>query len=64
VLDNAKNNNTTLRELTKQLDFDPILKRLRYMGHIINLIAKSYIFRQDVSSWEDNFKKADLGERC
>jgi len=33
------------------------------MGHIINLIAESYIFGQDTLSWEDNFKKAGLGER-
>ncbi len=63
VLDNAKNNDTTLRELAKEMGFDPILKRLRCMGHIINLIAESYIFGQDASSWEDNFKKAGPGER-
>lgn len=63
VLDNATNNDTTLRELGRIMDFDPISKRLRCMGHIINLIAESYIFGQDASSWEDNFKKAGPGER-
>ena len=63
VLDNATNNDTTLKELGKAMDFDPVLKRLRYMGHIINLIAESYIFGQDASTWEDNFKKAGPGER-
>jgi len=33
------------------------------MGHIINLIAKSYIFGQDILTWETNFKKAGPGER-
>jgi len=45
------------------MGFDPILKRLRCIGHIINLIAESYIFRQDTSTWEDNFKKAGPRER-
>ena len=50
VLDNALNNDTTLVELRKHMGFDPILKRLRYMGHIVNLIAEAYIFSQDASS--------------
>jgi hypothetical protein len=50
VLDNTTNNDTTLRELAKTMDFDPILKRLRCIGHIINLIAELYIFRQDTST--------------
>jgi hypothetical protein len=50
VLDNATNNDTTLKELAKTMGFDPILKRLRCMGHIINLIAESYIFGQDAST--------------
>ena len=50
VLDNTTNNDTTLRELVKTIDFDPILKRLRCIGYIINLIAESYIFRQDAST--------------
>ena len=44
VLDNATNNDTTLIELTKSIDFDPLERRLRYMGHILNLIAKQYLF--------------------
>jgi hypothetical protein len=63
VLDNASNNDTTLVELGKHMGFDPILKRLRCMGHIVNLIAEAYIFGQDASSWEENFKKAGPGER-
>jgi hypothetical protein len=58
VLDNAPNNDTTLKELAKVLGFDPVQRRLRCMGHIINLITESYIFGQDVLTWEENFKKA------
>ena len=57
------NNNTTLKELAKTMGFDPILKQLCYIGHIINLITESYIFGQDASTWEDNFKKAGPRER-
>ena len=44
VLNNATNNNTTLIELTKSIDFDSLKRRLRYIGHILNLIAKQYLF--------------------
>ena len=63
MLDNATNNDTTLDELAKHLDFDPEQRRLRCMGHIINLIAESYIFGQDASTWEKNFTKSGPGER-
>jgi hypothetical protein len=63
VLDNALNNDTTLAKLGKTMGFEPIQKRLRCMGHILNLIAESYIFGQDVSTFEENYKKASPGER-
>ena len=45
------------------MGFDPILKWLRCIGHIINLITKSYIFGQDTSTQENNFKKVGPRER-
>jgi hypothetical protein len=63
VLDNASNNDTTLIELGKTMGFEPVQKRLRYMGHILNLIAKSYIFGQDASTFEEDHKEASPGER-
>ena len=53
VLDNALNNNTTLTKLTETLGFDPKLKRLRCTGYIFNLIAERYLYRQDVSKFEE-----------
>ncbi len=44
VLNNATNNNTTLIELIKSIDFDSLKRRLRYIGHILNLITKQYLF--------------------
>ncbi len=58
VLDNTTNNNTTLIELSKSLDFDLKERRLRYIGYIINLIAKQYLFSQDSKSFKDDFKEA------
>jgi hypothetical protein len=53
VLNNALNNDTTLTEPAKTLGFDPKLKRLRYASYIFNLIAKRYLYRQDVSKFEE-----------
>ncbi len=50
VLNNALNNDTTLVELTKTIKFDVKEKRLRYIGHILNLIIEEYLFRQDCTS--------------
>jgi hypothetical protein len=52
VLDNTLNNDTTLVELAKTMGFDPKVKRLRYMGHILNLITKAYLYGQDTSDFE------------
>jgi hypothetical protein len=63
VLDNALNNDTTLAELGKAMGFEPIQKRLRCIGYILNLIAESYIFGQDSLTFKENYKKALPGER-
>ncbi len=63
VLDNALNNDTTLVELSKTMGFDPKAKRLRYMGHILNLVAERYLYGQDVSKFEEEYKKAGALER-
>jgi hypothetical protein len=63
VLDNAQNNDTTLVELAKTMGFNPVQKRLRCMGHILNLIAESYLFGQDASTFSEEFKGASPKER-
>jgi hypothetical protein len=63
VLDNATNNDTTLIELAKSLDFDPLERRLRCIGHILNLIAEQYLFGQDATSFETDFKAAGPSSR-
>lgn len=44
VLDNASNNDTALAELSKTMSFDPIKRRLRCAGHIINFAAEAFRF--------------------
>ncbi len=63
VLDNAPNNDTTLVELSKTLGFEPKERRLRCMGHIINLIAEQYLFGQDSKSFEDDYKEKGEKDR-
>jgi len=63
VLDNALNNDTTLAELGKHMDFDPTDKRLRCIGHVFNLIVEQYLFGQDALSFDEDFKKAGPIER-
>ena len=58
MLDNALNNNITLVKLRKTIRFKLIQKQLRYMGYIINLIAKLYIFEQDILTFKENYIKA------
>jgi hypothetical protein len=45
MLNNIINNNTILIKLLKSIGFNPKAKRLRYIRHILNLIAKAYLFR-------------------
>jgi hypothetical protein len=63
VLDNAKNNDTTLQELGKIMGFEPKEKRLRCMGHVLNLIAEEYLFGQDSTTFPDKYKAAGAPER-
>ena len=63
MLNNASNNDITLIKLSKTIGFKLVQKQLRYMGHILNLIAKSYIFGQDTSTFKEDHKKALPRER-
>jgi hypothetical protein len=45
------------------MGFNPKEKRLRYMGHVLNLIAKAYLFGQDATTFDNEFKVAGAPER-
>lgn len=50
-------------ELSKILKFDPKQRRLRCVGHILNLIAEAYLFGQDSASFEKEYKAAGAPAR-
>lgn len=56
VLDNASNNDTAMRAIAKEFDFDHKERRLRCAGHILNLIARHLLFGfdPDVFAEEDS----------
>jgi hypothetical protein len=60
ILDNTPNNNTILQELSRQIGFDPKKKRLRYIGHVINLVTETYLFGQNAALFDNKLKKAGL----
>ena len=45
------------------LGFEPKDRRLRCMGHVINLIVEAYLFGQDCSTFEVQWKKAGGPQR-
>jgi hypothetical protein len=45
------------------MDFVVTDKRLRYIGHIVNLIAKEYLFGQDCITFKAEYKAAGAPER-
>ena len=49
--------------MAKTIGFDPKEKRLRCIGHVINLIAKAYLFGQDATTFNTEFKVAGAPER-
>jgi hypothetical protein len=51
VLNNAPNNDITLAKLRAVIRFDLKQKRLRYIGYVLNLIAKAYLYKQEVSNF-------------
>ena len=50
VTDNASSNNVALELIAEELDFNNKHKRLRCIGHIINLIARAVLFSKDPAS--------------
>ena len=57
TLDNASNNDTALQYIAEHLKeqdipFDPIQRRLRSFGHVINLVVKSFLWGSDAEVFE------------
>jgi hypothetical protein len=52
VLDNASSNNTAVAVLGETLQFDPKVRQLHCVGHILNLVAQQLLFGSDVEKFE------------
>jgi len=57
TLDNASNNDTMLEAIADRLanlsiPLDPKKRRIRCLGHIINLVVKSFLFGENRASLE------------
>jgi len=65
ILDNTTNNNTavrTLGEIYKWPKTEHRQRRLRCMGHIINLVAQAFILEEKAELFEQALAKAERGE--
>jgi hypothetical protein len=60
VLNNAKNNDTIMKELGKHLGFNGRQRRGRYISHTLNLSAKALFFGQHIKSIEDKTTGAQV----
>lgn len=54
VADNASNNEEMLRELQLLIPIDYPLCRIRYIGHIINLVVEAILFGKGVSKFKQS----------
>jgi hypothetical protein len=57
TLDNASNNDTAMKCIGAKLqllgiEFDPVKRRLRCLGHIINLVVKAFLWGDDPETFE------------
>jgi hypothetical protein len=52
VLDNASSNDTAVAVLRETLQFNPKVRRLRCVGHILNLVAQQLLFGSDFEKFE------------
>ncbi|EXL39699.1 hypothetical protein FOCG_17706 [Fusarium oxysporum f. sp. radicis-lycopersici 26381] len=60
TVDNAANNETAMSEITEDLKFDPVQRRVLCMGHIFNIVVKSILFGKDADTFEKSLVKEPL----
>jgi hypothetical protein len=59
VCDNASNNDTCIEALGSEFEFDHFERRIRCIGHVINLVARSLLFGKDPEALEEKLTQAD-----
>ncbi|KAJ2899378.1 restless-like transposase [Zalerion maritima] len=60
TLDNASNNDTTMEIIKKKLGFDTVERRVRCIGHTINLVVKALLFGSDAEAFEDTVMEGEM----
>jgi hypothetical protein len=50
VSDNASNNDTCIEALGSEVEFDHFERRIRCIGHVINLVARSLLFGKELEA--------------
>jgi hypothetical protein len=53
IVDNATNNDKALKLLSERVTLDPVISRLRCIGHIFNLVCTPILFSVDKKSLKD-----------
>ena len=54
TMDNASSNDKMLCHIAQEIDgFDPILRRIRCFGHVINLVIQAFLFGAKNRTGED-----------
>ena len=56
MLNNITNNNIAIIAIIKKFDFNPIKRRLYYLGYIINIITRHLLYSYNL----DLFKAKDI----
>ena len=59
IADNANNNNTCINELSIEFGFNLLYHRLRYIGYVINLVARILLFGADSSALDKEEENED-----
>lgn len=63
MMNNASNNDTMMEELQKNLDLNVQQRRLRCLGHVVNLVCKAMLHGTDAESFEKDFARPDSDRR-
>ena len=58
-MDNANNNNTCINKLSIKFGFDPLHRRLYYIGYIINLVTHILLFGVDLRALDKEEENKD-----
>lgn len=62
VCDDASNNDTCIEALGSEFEFDRFERRIRCIGHIINLVARSLLFGKEPEALQEKLTQSDDNE--